>query len=241
MTSIIIPIYNTAPYLRQCLDSILSQTIADWEAILVDDGSTDNSGAIADEYAALDDRFRVLHQGNQGQAAARNRGLGVAKGEYMAFVDADDSLESNYLEQLLAHIEDVDVVQAGYQRVTPEGDGLESKVPQHFYQFTSACMRLYRRAFLESRQLRFPEGMYYEDVIFSTRLWQQSPRYRIISSHGYRYTCTPGSTTSHHHERDNHRAIGLLWNMWKQGPRRWVALFTIVRLEIYFIKIKLRT
>lgn len=95
--SIIIPVYNAAPYLRACLDSLLVQTCADWEAICVDDGSTDGSGAILDEYSAKDSRFRVIHQANVGEGGARNAGLDVAGGEWIVFVDADDVIERHAL------------------------------------------------------------------------------------------------------------------------------------------------
>lgn len=88
--SIIIPVYNVDPYLRECLDSVLSQTFSDWEAICVDDGSTDGSGAILDEYAEKDARFRVIHQKNAGVSAARNVALDCARGEWIGFLDADD-------------------------------------------------------------------------------------------------------------------------------------------------------
>ena len=90
--SIIIPVYNVAPYLRECLDSVLAQTFADWEAICVDDGSTDGGGAILDEYAAKDKRFKVIHQKNAGVSAARNVALGLVKGMYIAFLDGDDTI-----------------------------------------------------------------------------------------------------------------------------------------------------
>lgn len=88
--SIIIPVYNVAPYLRECLDSVRAQTFTDWETICVNDGSTDGSGEVLDEYVAKDKRFRVIHQGNSGVGAARNVALGVAKGEWICFLDADD-------------------------------------------------------------------------------------------------------------------------------------------------------
>lgn len=88
--SIIIPVYNVAPYLRECLDSVLAQTFTDWEAICVDDGSTDGSGAILDEYAAKDKRFRVFHKENGGVSSARNLALNNVKGEWVGFLDGDD-------------------------------------------------------------------------------------------------------------------------------------------------------
>ena len=103
--SIIIPVYNVAPYLRECLDSVLAQTFTDWEAICVDDGSTDGSGAILDEYAAKDSRFKVIHQQNAGVSAARNAALDAMKGEWVGFLDADDIYRSNTLDVCCEAIE----------------------------------------------------------------------------------------------------------------------------------------
>lgn len=95
--SIIIPVYNVAPYLRECLDSVLSQTFTDWEAICVDDGSTDGSGAVLDEYASRDSRIKVVHKANEGVSVARNKGIEICSGEYFMFVDSDDSISSDAL------------------------------------------------------------------------------------------------------------------------------------------------
>ena len=95
--SIIIPVYNVALYLRTCLDSVLAQTFTDWEAICVDDGSTDGSGAILDEYAAKDSRFRVIRQPNAGVSVARNAALDHVCGEWFCFLDADDLVTENWL------------------------------------------------------------------------------------------------------------------------------------------------
>lgn len=97
--SIIIPVYNVAPYLRECLDSVLAQTFVDWEAICVDDGSTDGSDTILNEYAAKDGRFKVFHCPNAGVSAARNFGLDHIVGRYVGFVDADDKIQSEWLAE----------------------------------------------------------------------------------------------------------------------------------------------
>lgn len=94
--SIIVPVYNVEKYLRECLDSISQLKTVTWEAILVDDGSTDTSGKICDEYAKQDSRFRVIHQKNAGVSAARNAGLDAAKGEWIWFVDSDDSINPDF-------------------------------------------------------------------------------------------------------------------------------------------------
>lgn len=126
--SIIIPVYNVAPYLRECLDSVLAQTFTDWEAICVDDGSTDGSGAILDEYAVRDGRFRVIHQVNAGVSAARNAALDVANGEYICFLDGDDVLRANWLRRIHETVvanPGVDWIRTGYL-IWREGDAIKS-------------------------------------------------------------------------------------------------------------------
>ena len=104
LVSVIIPVYNVEPYLRKCLDSILNQTYKNLEIILVDDGSTDKSGIICDEYADRDKRIKVVHQINQGLSAARNAGLDLCSGDYITFVDSDDYIEYDEIEVLVDQI-----------------------------------------------------------------------------------------------------------------------------------------
>lgn len=115
--SVIVPVYNVASYLSQCLDSILSQDYEKLEVILIDDGSTDDSGAICDAYAAQDGRIRVIHQKNGGAAAAKNAGLRIASGEYLSFVDSDDYLERDvfgYMVEVLRK-ENADMAQFAFR------------------------------------------------------------------------------------------------------------------------------
>lgn len=112
--SVIVPVYNVAPYLRESLNSLVAQTFSGWEAICVDDGSTDGSAAILDEYAAQDSRIKVLRQENSGVSAARNRGLEVAKGDYLWFVDGDDVVAPDALQTIAGAIDEFnspDIVQ----------------------------------------------------------------------------------------------------------------------------------
>ncbi|EGP5489252.1 glycosyltransferase, partial [Enterococcus faecium] len=102
--SIIVPVYKVEPYLRKCVDSILAQTFTDFEVILVDDGSPDNSGKICDEYASKDSRVRVIHKKNGGLSSARNAGIDVARGKYLGFVDSDDYIEKDMYELLYDNI-----------------------------------------------------------------------------------------------------------------------------------------
>lgn len=110
MLSIIIPVYNAALYLRRCLESVEKQYYRDWEAVLVDDGSTDGSGDIMDEFSARDPRFRVIHVDNGGVSRARNLGIAASKGDFIAFVDADDWLDPQFYERVVPEMPDVDLI-----------------------------------------------------------------------------------------------------------------------------------
>lgn len=129
MVTIIIPVFNTPEdKIRRCLDSIIAQTFVDFECIIVDDGSTNDFVNIIDEYASLDSRFKVVHKRNGGVSSARNKGLELAKGEWLVFVDSDDSLEPNHLSLLMkATADDVDIVMTGFRFLHP------NKTTEHGY------------------------------------------------------------------------------------------------------------
>ena len=112
--SIIIPVYNVSSYLTECLNSIKNQTFKDWEAIIIDDGSTDSSAIICDEYSKTDKRFRVIHQKNEGAAKAKNVGLNTVTGKYTAFVDSDDTVSPIWLEVALQNIGNSEVIEFGF-------------------------------------------------------------------------------------------------------------------------------
>lgn len=121
--SIIVPVYNVENYLRLCLDSIINQTFTDFEVILVDDGSTDDSGAICDEYGAKDERIKVFHKENGGVSSARNLALDYVKGEWVLFCDADDMLFDNSLEVLTGNIDEgIDSICCGYVKISESNE-----------------------------------------------------------------------------------------------------------------------
>ena len=127
MISVIVPVYNAEKYLRRCIDSILAQTFTDFELLLINDGSTDLSGAICDEYALNDSRIKTIHKPNTGVSSTRNRGLNESQGKYIIFLDADDFWYVNIaLEQLVEIAEkyDLDVVRGEYKAVTQDGNDL---------------------------------------------------------------------------------------------------------------------
>ena len=109
--SIVVPVYNTAEYLQQCIESILAQTYKEMEIILLDDGSTDGSGEICDEYAKRDKRITVVHKMNEGLTATRKRGVEIAKSEYICFVDSDDWIKETLVEKLVKKQNFVSIVE----------------------------------------------------------------------------------------------------------------------------------
>lgn len=223
MISFIIPIYNAEPYLVRCVQSVLKQTTAEpLQVILVDDGSTDNSLAIAQEAAREEKRIVVLRQPHAGQSAARNLGLKYAQGEYIAFVDADDTIAPDWCEKHLKAIEGVDYVQSGN--------------PRNRYQYTVVWNRLYRREAIAD--LLFPEGMIYEDVLWSVDLWLSKASCRIIRYNGYHYTANPESTTAHSHPVAQKRVLQALRAKRKGASLRgkFIIAYTICRLKLHFIR-----
>lgn len=231
--SIIVPIYNADVFLPMCLTSLTHQTHSNIEILLINDGSTDDSLEICKQFAQTDKRIIVTSQHNQGQSEARNRGLTQATGEYVIFVDADDYLDSDFVEQHLRAIGDTDYVQSGYRRLSIYGDILEEKLPRHRYQFTSPCMRMYRTDFLRKHNLSFPTGMIYEDVIFSLHLWESLPRTCLMKYCGYNYTLNPSSTTSQPHRESQRQLICAIRQSHAQW---WLKLLTILRLKVHFLK-----
>lgn len=235
MISIIVPIYNAAPFLPECLDSLRRQTVTDLQIILIDDGSTDDSLPIARRIAAEDTRVEIYEQAHAGQSAARNLGLSHAKGEFIAFVDADDTIALDWCAQHLAAIEGVDYVQSGYQRIQ-DSEIKSRKTPCHQYQFTSPCMRLYRRSVLHG--MLFERGMIYEDVVWSVDLWMREPTCRIIKYTGYHYTLNPDSTTSRPHPEAQRMLFEVLKARVQKASLRGKAIifYTIIRLKLHYLK-----
>lgn len=179
LVSLIIPVYNVAPYLKACLESVERQRYAPLQVILVDDGSTDCGGAMCDDYAAAHDNAEVIHTPNRGPGAARNRGLEAARGEWIAFADSDDTLSPVYISRLVnlaVKYPDMDVIATEVVRMH---DGITCREERHVYVYTpreaalkilyqrgvldcSACGKLFRRSLFD--KFRFDEAVLYEDL-----------------------------------------------------------------------------
>ena len=208
--SVIIPVYNTEALLPRCLESVVAQTLSDIEIICVDDGSTDGSLRLLNEWAARDSRIRVIHQSNGRQGKARNAGMAIAKGEYIGFIDSDDYIPVEYFERLYEAAKEVgaDMAICGIVKQKPLGNkrviGFERNeifdtaaekfmvcsCPPNFHPVN----KLYRRAMLDSIELRFAEGVQYEDVMFVTRALAESGRLVTVADVWYCYVLNPHST-----------------------------------------------
>lgn len=183
--SIIVPVYKSEKYLSRCIDSILAQTVKDFEIILIDDGSPDGSGKICDEYVAKDNRIKVIHQENKGASAARNRGIAESTGEYLMFCDSDDFVSPMWAERLLSLAEG-DILPIGVYCHNIDLLGKEktlsipanTKLPNsEYYRFNQAgiagylCNALYRRDIVTANKItlreKAQEGDYNEDLIFA--------------------------------------------------------------------------
>lgn len=181
LISVIVPVYNVEQYLSKCVDSILGQTYTNLEVILVDDGSPDNCGRICDEYAAKDNRVKVIHKENGGLSDARNAAIEVAQGEFITFVDSDDFVSSDYVETLYELAEKhnsqmavawPETFQEGNEPTRRQHNYLEKEfdcmkgIEKMFYQElfdTPAWCKIYHRSLFEAG-IRYPYGLLYEDL-----------------------------------------------------------------------------
>lgn len=212
LVSVIVPIYNAEHYIRRCLDSIQAQTLQNFEVIMINDGTPDSSADIAEEYTA-DPRFKLYHQDNRGVGYARNRGLDLASGEYVAFVDSDDAIAPEHLEKLYnsAAEEDADIVCCSYCCCDEEGDHLRtSKITKRKGIYRSEKLigniirdisirrylwsKLWRRSLFISNSIYFP-CITFEDACIIPILFYNAKRVAVITDRTYIYTCRSSSIT----------------------------------------------
>jgi glycosyltransferase involved in cell wall biosynthesis len=200
--SIIIPCYKVEKYLKRCLDSVLAQTFCEWEAICVDDGSPDNSGQILDEYAKLDSRFKVIHQENQGLSQARNNGKNQANGDYIYFLDSDDTIHPQLLETTYSLMQqhNADLVTFEINKHNQPINNInintiKTKITnQPIYQKNSkskfkihfnVCTKLYKKELLNS--IDFIPNIHFEDYPFTFAIFQKNPKTIITTLKLYNY------------------------------------------------------
>lgn len=212
IVSIIVPVYNVEKYLRDCLNSIVIQTYKSIEIILVDDGSTDLSGSICDEFAHCDSRVRAIHKENGGLSDARNVGLDLSTGDYVLFVDSDDMITPDMVEELMNTVSSadgsVDMVYFGFAKIyknktvydcpiKAEYDKCEAlrkwveDIDIHNY----ACSAIYKKSLWDD--IRFPKGKLYEDIRTTYKLILRCDRVLSVDKPLYIYRQRLGSITRH--------------------------------------------
>lgn len=205
LVSIIVPVYNVKPYLNRCVDSLLGQSYQNMELLLVDDGSTDGSETLCDEYAAQDARVQVLHKKNGGLSDARNAGVDAAAGEYLSFVDGDDWVSAYYIENLYRALEQAgaDFSASCFEEVF-EGQPVQSVPTERLEAFEilsrEECLRrilyqegmevttptkLYKRALFEG--VRYPVGKLYEDIPVAYEVTKRAHKAAHIANRDYYY------------------------------------------------------
>ncbi len=211
--SVIVPVYNAEPHLHECIDSILSQTYTDFEIILVNDGSQDNSGKICDEYARKDNRITVIHQKNQGQAVARNNAIAIAKGEWIHFVDSDDLIHPQMLEILYATVDEttqISMCNLYKDHICPEGfcsyknkwkstkysvneDTLVFLMCNYYLIYWVVCAKLIKKEIIE--KFPFTPGKIYEDGAVVFKWINEAKNINITDESLYFYRINCDSTT----------------------------------------------
>jgi len=214
--SVVVPVYNVEAYLHQCIDSIKNQTFKDLEIILINDGSTDSSGKICDEYSNLDSRIRVLHQENAGVSAARNSGIALASGDYITFVDSDDWLDKNMYEEMckITESSQVDLVMCDFKNIKQDlTEEISSNIRKGFYAkqqlvneiyptllvtehfgaipIVSACRCIFKRSLFTEirREIKFDANLRYsEDYLFMADVVVNANTfYYLKGSYAYNY------------------------------------------------------
>ena len=215
--SIIIPVYNIEDELRRCLDSALNQTLKDFEVILIDDGSTDKSGEICDEYGKLHNRVKVIHKENGGVASARNAGLDNAEGRFIAFIDSDDYVNSDYLEKL--YNPNVDMVFCGIKHKKIERDIILNNEEEGIFDIKSNIInelidskyintvysKMYINKIIQEHKIRFREDMLLgEDTIFTINYIEYIKNIEVKNDIVYNYIQYERETLSSFNEKSTY-------------------------------------
>ncbi len=225
MISVIIPVYNVEKYIYQCLDSVVGQTYSNLEIILVDDGSTDNSGCICDEYAKKDNRIKVIHKENGGLSSARNVALDIATGEYIAFVDSDDYLSLNTYEKCLEKLLETSADVCMFSHFTTNGTehtahklGLEREfyckeeirdiiLPKFFGKIKIdealegfVWRQVFRRNIIGNLRFRSEREYFAEDVVFDLELYSKGVSLCVINEPLYFYRYVEASLSNKYRE-----------------------------------------
>lgn len=203
LISVIVPVYNVEEFVKKCLDSLVRQSYKNLEIIVIDDGSTDNSGRICDEFAEKEKNVKVFHRKNGGLSDARNFGIKKASGEIIAFVDSDDFVDEEYIGVMYGKMtrKDVDVVVCGYNFVKPKKDVLSGKnaaiklLTEHENIDIVAWNKLYRKSLFADNEIWFPKSKKHEDTLTTYKVLSKARKVVYLDETLYFYNERPGSIT----------------------------------------------
>ena len=239
--SVIIPIYNAEKYLRECLDSVLAQTNPQWECFCVDDGSGDASLSIVEEYVVRDGRFKCVGQSHLGVGPARNAGMAVAAGEYLIFVDADDSLEPDALESLDCETADI-VTFLNLRDGGPSGRReLRETSALAFFDAIAGNMLAWNAAYRRIcfADLRFPALVNCEDLVFAAEAYSRAGTMVAGVKTWYRHRFVEGSAANTHSLRrvlDTWKSLWMMQRAYRHVARDWRMRYVLARkLAMHFI------
>lgn len=210
--SIIVPIYNREKYLRKCLDSVINQTLKEIEIICVNDGSTDGSLEIINEYAKKDNRVKIINKENGGVASARNAGMNVATAEYYTFIDSDDLLDNDAYEKAMMHIDEADLVHFGI-KVFGDSHYAQRLGDDNYYKIkytgvkklnkkiilnsdVSACNKIFKKSIIDEYNITFPDGLNYEDAEFYYKYVSCAETVYYLDKYFYHYRRSGNSIMS---------------------------------------------
>lgn len=231
--SVIIPVYNTSKYLRECLDDICAQSFTDWECLLIDDGSTDDSGYICDEYAEKDSRFKTFHIKNGGASCARNYGIGNSCGEWIAFVDSDDKVSPDYLKNLISAVDSnrTDVVLSNYggrqidmhirENCRLEGERMiDYFLKNKLFALSAPYGKLYKRSIIADHNILFPQGIHMgEDMVFMINYMNHVDSASLIIDCSYFVNRVEGSLSTRYYSFESEYKC---FELWKNGIELFV-------------------
>lgn len=209
LISVIVPIYNSAKTLHRCVDSILHQTYLNFELILINDGSSDNSGVICDKYVQKDSRVRVFHKENGGVSSARNLGIEEATGDFITFIDSDDWVDSNYLEEFMP-FDNIDFasnyyvaegwpewVSCPFERKEYNKDNINEFFSSEFTSMNLICSKLFKKEIIDRYNIRFDNRISYgEDTLFVYSVLSHVNNVRIKGNPVYHYDCQGSGSLS---------------------------------------------
>lgn len=255
--SVIVPVYNSEKYLSRCLDSIINQTLEDIEIICINDGSSDNSLAVLENFAKHDSRIKLFNQENKGQSAARNMGIKMSQGEYISFVDSDDFIDKNFLQILYdvatknnAQIAACSLVRENerkrktlieYSKIELVQNITEKFKKAYIPKYCFAVNKLYSKEALIKSNILFKEDFLYEDMIFMPKALFKLKKFATVNNVFYHYWKNPHSTIKQ--EDDKSRADKIEAHKYLAKMCHWAGLKRnknelVLKKEYYFFGIK---